>query len=134
MLVLVRRTACTYLAFSDAKPCRDSQWVKTLNEQSFRVGVKDMDVSVDDLKVLIQKQKEIEPACMRLVFRGQVLTKGGQSLQEVGMASGCTVHLVVSKVSGNQDHSHMIVIELLCRVRLRPPQLLPSLLVDQFCR
>jgi len=70
--------------------------IKTITGKVYPLDDVEPGLTVKDLKLLTQKQTEIEPECQRLIFKGKVL-KDEQSLTDASLSDGDCIIVVKSR-------------------------------------
>ena len=73
--------------------------VKASNDKRYTVEI-DPSATIADLKQAIQRESEIEPSRMRLIYSGRVLSKDEDTIEAYKIKDGNTIHLVQSKAGG----------------------------------
>jgi len=70
--------------------------IKTISGKVYHLDDVEGDLTVDKLKLLTEKQTEIEPDCQRLIFKGKVL-KNEQTLADAKLSNGDCIIVVKSR-------------------------------------
>jgi len=70
--------------------------IKTISGKVYHLDDVEGDLTVEKLKLLTEKQTEIEPDCQRLIFKGKVL-KNEQTLADAKLSNGDCIIVVKSR-------------------------------------
>lgn len=70
--------------------------MKHLSQNTYKLSIK-KDATVEELKKEIENQSQIKAAEIKLIFKGKILKKNDDTLADLKIESGCTIHMVHNK-------------------------------------
>lgn len=73
--------------------------VKHLSETTFKIEIEDT-ATVLELKQEIEKQKNIKPEEIKLIFKGKILKVDSETLQDLKIENNSSLHMVHNKPQG----------------------------------